>query len=246
MDEESWITDSAGPDDGDRSYRAIGLELMPGRVRRLALTITAVPLALALLIALRPWTYGSGTPNVFYSYPTTGQPTGGYGGATTNGTDTSTPSPSPTGDPATQAAAVTALLTQAQSDRKNASDAVTDAAGCGNLSADSAALANAQSDHRNLAQQAQSLTVSALVSDDSLTTELTAAFTDSGDADKDYAAWVTALESSCTAASATDDPNYQAGQSASAQATQDKQTLLNLWNPIATTYGQPTWSESDI
>jgi len=158
------------------------------------------------------------------------------------------PPPDPTtqtGDPTTESAAVTTVLGQAHTDRQAVINAVGDALKCGNLAGDEQALQTARSDRQQSAQQALQLTVDALPSGAALPQELNAAFADSAAADADFASWVTDLQSGCHP-SATSDPNFQAAGNESAQANQDKQTLLSTWNPIAQEYGQPTWNVGDI
>jgi hypothetical protein len=222
--------------------------------------IVTIPLLVVVLIIVHPWTFqsapasaggsgydvndGGNIPQVTEEYlPDTAEneDTGDTEPAEQAAPDTAT------ADPAAETSAITSILQQAQSDRQSVVNAVNDALACGgDLSGDQQALQSAQSDRQQLAQTAADTPADAIDAGSSLPEELSTALTDSAGADGDFAAWVADLSGSCSTGSVTQDQNYVAAQSASAQADQDKQTLLDTWNPIAQQYGQPTWSESNI
>ncbi len=146
-----------------------------------------------------------------------------------------------------EADAITNILRQAQSERQSVVNAVNDALSCGSaINRDQQALATAQADRRQFAQDAVDTPVDSLDGASMVPQELSTALSDSATADGDFAQWVGDLENSCSSGSVTQDPNYAAANSASTQADQDKQSLLSTWNPIAQQYDQQTWSISDI
>ena len=42
------------------------------------------------------------------------------------------------------------------------------------------------------------------------------------------------------------DPNFEAAQTTDQQANTAKQSFVNLWNPVATQYGLPTWTPDQL
>ena len=241
------------------AYQSPGLDLLPRPLLWKAVLILGVPLLLVLLLAIHPWTFGQsgGSSDSGYQFGLTGPNNEFPGGYQTTSPDTYTdtysePATTETtettasGDPQTEANAVTALLNQAKTDRGNVGGAVTDAANCGDLPADLAALQSAQTDRQNLAQQAGSLDVDALDGASSVPGLLDSAFTASATADGDYISWIGDLQQSCAPGTATDDLYYQNGYSDSQTADTAKETLLNTWNSVALQYGQPQFATTDI
>jgi hypothetical protein len=237
----------------DEPYAPAILSLLPVPVVRAAATIVGMTFLVVLLIAIHPWTFVS-TPSSSPSFQvgnligTGGTSTNSNPGGNFTPVDTSTEPPSASAaDPSAEAAAVTTILDQMKADRAAVVAAVNDAAACGgNLAGDVQALQNSQSDRTNLARSASRLTVDVLGGASSVPQELNTALTDSATADGDFAAWAMDLTQSCTAGTATQDQNYQAGQQASKTAQQDKQNFLDTWNPIAQQYGQEILTASDI
>jgi hypothetical protein len=221
--------------------------------------IVIVPLLAILLIAIHLWTFVSSSDPGHavdpgygdeYVVPTTDpvqQATGGFVPDNAGNDDSPTQTTTTGDDPATEAAAITNILQQAQSERQSVVSAVNDAINCGsNLAADEQALATAQSDRQQLAQSAADTQVDALDGASAIPQALSTALSDSATADGDFAQWAGDLQNSCSPGSINTDPNYAAAQTASTQADQDKQSLLSAWNPIAQQYGQQTWSISNI
>lgn len=133
------------------------------------------------------------------------------------------------------------LLAQSASDRSSIVNAVNDVNTCGpNLAQDAQVFQQAaDSRHQLLAKLAALPDSSALPPQ--MMQALTSAWQASDQADQDFAAWATDENSNgCTAAD-TSDTNYQAAATPDNQATTDKQGFVNLWNPIATQYGLPTY-----
>ena len=78
-----------------------------------------------------------------------------------------------------------------------------------------------------------------------LITGLTTAMQDSITADRDYQGWMADVASSGNCgANPANDPSYQAGQTASGQATAAKNAFLSSWNPMAPGYRQQTYSST--
>ena len=77
-----------------------------------------------------------------------------------------------------------------------------------------------------------------------LISTLTAAMRDSVNADRYYQNWMADFASAGTpcGSSSAQNPNFAAGQEASARATADKTAFLSIWNPLAPSYGQRTYS----
>ena len=239
------------------AYPTPGLSLFPRPLLWKAVLILGVPLLLVLLLAIHPWTFGSGDSGYQFIGQNAPNPDyqGGYqvpnqtfdtGGQTVVETTTESVETTTAGDPDTEAAAVTAILNQAKNDRGAVVAAVGAASRCDNLSSDLTAMQGAQNDRQNLAQQAAGLAVDALSGASSVPSLLNAALKDSATADGDFVSWIQDLQQSCTAGNATSDMNYSAAGEASTTAETDKQTLLNTWNPVAQAYSQPTFATSDI
>ena len=80
-----------------------------------------------------------------------------------------------------------------------------------------------------------------------LVSDLSAAMENSVAADRDYQSWMADSTSSGGCGSnPAQDSNYQAGQTASAEATAAKNNFLDIWNPMAPSYGQQTYSSTDF
>ena len=77
-----------------------------------------------------------------------------------------------------------------------------------------------------------------------LISTLTSAMRDSVTADQYYQDWMADFASagSPCGSSTSQNPNFAAGQQASAQATVDKDVFVSIWNPLAPSYGQRTYS----
>jgi hypothetical protein len=90
------------------------------------------------------------------------------------------------------------------------------------------------------------LSVSGLPNGPQLVSALTTAMQHSIEADKDYRGWMADFASSGSACGSdpSQDPNYAAGQNASAAATTAKNAFVALWDPMAPRYGQQTYSNT--
>lgn len=244
----------------ERIYPRVTLKAMPKEVWTAIVAVTIFPLLLVLLLAIHPWTFAGGTAGTVGSGQPDASQFGEFAAPTADtvvqentdtdaDTDSSTDeatSSSAAPDPASEAAAVTSVLQQAQAIRQSVVSAVQDASTCGDLSGDQQALRDAQSARESLATSAGDTPTDALPEAAEVPAELSTALTDSATADGEFADWVADLESSCDKSTATDDSNYQQAESDSKQASADKQTVLATWNSVASQYGQPTFTESDI
>ena len=99
---------------------------------------------------------------------------------------------------------------------------------------------------QGILQGLQTVSVSGLPNGTQLVSALTTAMQNSLNADNDYHAWmadVASSGSSC-ATNASQNPNYADALTADGAATTSKEAFVNLWNPMAPTYGQPTYSDN--
>ena len=99
---------------------------------------------------------------------------------------------------------------------------------------------------QNILQGLQTLSVGALPNGAQLISALRTAIQNSLDADNDYHAWMADLVSSGNSCGSNpnQDSNYVNGGSASSAATTSKEAFLSLWNPMAPTYGQQTYTDT--
>jgi hypothetical protein len=157
------------------------------------------------------------------------------------------PSPSRSPVPAEEKAArgLSTLLAQSNDDRSAVVDAAGDVRQCGPDLAQDARIFTS-----TVASRQRLLTRLAALPDASslpavMVQALTSAWQASVQADLDYAAWAQDQSSGqCTPGDA--DANLSAATAPADQANADKETFLNLWNPIATQYGLPTYQSSQL
>jgi hypothetical protein len=99
---------------------------------------------------------------------------------------------------------------------------------------------------QNILQGLQTLSVGALPNGPRLVSALKTAMQNSLDADNDYHAWMADLVSSGNSCGSNpnQDSNYVNGGSASSASTTSKEAFLSLWNPMAPTYGQQTYTDT--
>jgi hypothetical protein len=94
----------------------------------------------------------------------------------------------------------------------------------------------------------RTLSPSGLPNGAQLISSLTAAMQQSVTADRYYQNWMAdfaRLGYTC-GSDPGQNANYLAGQNASATATAAKETFLDIWNPMASSYGQKTYSRADF
>jgi flagellar basal body-associated protein FliL len=163
----------------------------------------------------------------------------------------SSPSASPSSSAPTQppgAAAMATLasyLSQSASVRPNVQNAINGVQSCSESPADAeTTIEQAITTRQNILQGLQTLSVGALPNGAQLVSALRTAMQNSVDADTDYHAWMEDLASSGNScgSNANQDSNYVAAGTADSAATTSKTAFVNLWNPMAPIYGQPTYT----
>jgi serine/threonine protein kinase len=138
-------------------------------------------------------------------------------------------------------------LTQSASVRPSVQGAIDGVQTCSESpSSGQATIQQAINTRQRILSGLQTLSPSSLPHGAQLISELSAAMQNSVHADQDYQSWMADSASSgggC-ASNPAQDSNYQAGTSASVQATAAKEAFLNYWNPIAPGYGQKTYTST--
>jgi hypothetical protein len=159
-----------------------------------------------------------------------------------------TPSPSPSLVPVEEVAAqgLSALLTESVSDRSAVVNAVSDVHDCGpNLAQDPGVFRGAITSRQQLLTQLASLPDSSALPA-GLVQALTGAWQASVRADQDFAAWAQDENSGTCSTDAMSDHNFAAARGPDDKATTYKKTFVNLWDPVATQYGLPTYQWSQL
>jgi hypothetical protein len=169
------------------------------------------------------------------------------------GGTSSPPTAAPTSTPKTSAAPVSkqdqqkaatqlaGLLSQSGNDRGAVIDAVVDVENCGkSLAQDEQTLTRAASNRNILLTKLGNLPDRSSLPA-SMMSALTGAWQASAQADTDLAKWATDEAGGCHKKTVQNDPNYKASLGPDSQATNDKQSFVAQWNPIATRYGLKTY-----
>ena len=164
--------------------------------------------------------------------------------------DTSVPPSTPPSTAALQTAtgqaqSLATLIQQSISARQAVRAAATDVVNCGNPSADQGAFNQAATSRRIIVNQLQGMDVSLLPNGQEMKSDLIAGLNYSIDSDDSYAQWAGDNIGSCSGDS-NSDSNYIAAQRTDPLATQAKASFANLWNSIASSYGQPSVAEATI
>jgi hypothetical protein len=138
------------------------------------------------------------------------------------------------------------LLTQSISDRSAIVSAYNDVDTCGSgLVADAQTFQHAATSRQTLLSRLGALPgANALPS--RLLQALTGAWQASVDADQDYAAWARDESAHGCRAHDTANAHYQATIAPNHAATTDKTSFVSLWNPIAATYGLPSYQQNEL
>lgn len=186
--------------------------------------------------------------------PTTANNAGNVAGVSPSVTSpAASPSVSPSSSSPSQppgAAAMATLasyLSQSAAVRPNVSNAVNGVQSCSESPADAeTTIQQAITARQNILNGLQTLSVGALPNGAQLVSALRTAMQNSLDADNDYHAWMTDLASSGNScgSNANQDSNYVAAGNADSAATTSKEAFVNLWNPMAPTYGQQTYTDT--
>jgi hypothetical protein len=265
MSDGRYRADDGFPTPGhqDVGYNAAVFRSVDRGVRLTLYRMLAVPLVLALLLALHPWTWGgssgSGTSDSNdFGYGTPAP----YDTATSDdGSDSLYPTddttadtgddgsdPSPTDDAQTEAEALDALISQSADARSDVSAAVSDVEQCGSgLSDDAGTFQDAADSRQSLAEQAQELTMDEVDGGSDAAELLSTALAQSAEADADYARWAQALaDGDCTPGSTQNQDDFVAGGKDSTKAQQDKSDFVDTWNPIAAQYQLASRSPDDF
>ena len=144
-------------------------------------------------------------------------------------------------------ATLASYLSQSAAVRPNVSNAVNGVQSCSESPADAeATIQQAITARQNILNGLQTLSVGALPNGAQLVSALRTAMQNSLDADNDYHAWMMGLASSGNScgSNANQDSNYAAAGNADSAATTSKEAFVNLWNPMAPNYGQPTYTDT--
>jgi hypothetical protein len=109
-------------------------------------------------------------------------------------------------------------------------------------------LQQAISTRQDILQGLSTLNVSGLPNGPQLVSALTTAMQNSLNADNDYHAWMADLVSSGAACGSNpnQDSNYVAAGTADSAATTSKDAFVAIWNPMASRYGQRTYSDAEF
>jgi serine/threonine protein kinase len=160
----------------------------------------------------------------------------------------SAPTQSPSQPPGAAAMATLAsYLSQSAAVRPNVSNAVNGVQSCSESPADAeTTIQQAITARQNILNGLQTLSVGALPNGAQLVSALRTAMQNSLDADNDYHAWMMDLASSGTScgSNANQDSHFVAAGNADSAATTSKEAFVNLWNPMAPTYGQQTYTDT--
>jgi hypothetical protein len=186
--------------------------------------------------------------------PTTAANAGNVAGTSPSVTSpTPSPSVSPSSSSPSQPAGTAAMATLASYLRQSAAVRPTVQAALDNVqncsespSTAAATIQQAITTRQGILQGLQTLSVSGLPNGTQLVSTLTTAMQNSLNADTDYHAWMADLVSSgnTCGSNPNQDSNYVNGGTASSDATTSKDAFLSLWNPMAPTYGQQTYTDT--
>ncbi len=147
-----------------------------------------------------------------------------------------------------EASKINFLLAGSSNDRNEIVSATNDISNCGNLSQDESTLESAAQSRQLLLNELTKLQISQVAGSAQLIAALTSAWQASKASDSSYAAWAgDLLQAGCTPGqSGQGDPSWQAAQTSDAQATAAKTQSAALWAPIATAYGLPQYTYSQL
>ena len=203
----------------------------PGRGGRIAVAVATVLIA-AVAGAFVAWRAGYlGSP----------------GPASSPGTSSS-PS-SPTQSPASVMTTLGTYLARSASVRPAIQPAIDGVRTCSQTPASGqASMQQAINTRQDILNGLRTLSPSGLPNGAQLISALTAAMQQSLTADRHYQNWMAdfaRLGYAC-GSDPSQNTNYLAGQNASAQATAAKKAFLDIWNPMAPSYGQKAYSHTDF
>jgi hypothetical protein len=146
----------------------------------------------------------------------------------------------------TAAQALATLLSNSVGDRAAVQSAVNDVLQCGlHLPQDAEVFSSASSSRANLITQLNELPGSSTLPT-GLLQDLAGAWTASQQADDDFAAWAQDQYTQGCTPNSTSDSHYLDATTPDNQATAYKSTFASIWNPIATEYGLPTYTQQTL
>lgn len=153
----------------------------------------------------------------------------------------------PSGNEATSASAVAALLAQS-ADARSTVIAATQAVENCTADPDSQIpqMSAAEAQRTSALQQLGSINANDFPDGSTMISDLSAAFNASNQADQGYAAWMSDVEGTQCPYATSSDSNYQAASAASSQAVAAKSAFLALWNPIAAQFNLTQYSQDQI
>ena len=171
-------------------------------------------------------------------------------------TSPATSSPAVSSSPATQSPAVVteqqaavslaALLARSASSRQAIDAAYNDVLQCGpNLTQDAQTFQDAATAHQQLLSDLAQLPGRSLLPQ-AMLSDLVSAWEASTSADDDFARWAADEVSSGCSIDDQSDPNFEAADAPDLQATASKTAFVKQWNPLASTYGLPTYQQNQF
>jgi len=227
------------------------------RMNPLLLVLAAVVVVVLVgVLAVRAMSGSTKSPGAATPAPPVSTPagapaaTGGSPAAPGTGTGTgpsasaSASASTGSGSAQSEAAAVDQLLGQSSSSRQQVIDAVAQVSQCSDpasVAAAQTALTQAAASRQALVTRLGALDMSQVQGGAQAVQVLSKAWSESATADSDYAAWAGAMShGGCSPNSAQPDSDYADAGTQSGDATNDKNTFIDLWTPIAMQYGLPT------
>ncbi|HEV2258979.1 MAG TPA: protein kinase [Streptosporangiaceae bacterium] len=144
-------------------------------------------------------------------------------------------------------ATLASYLSQSAAVRPTVQNAINAVQACSESPSDAeTTIGHAITTRQNILQGLQTLSVGTLPNGPQLVSALRTAMQNSLNADNDYHAWMADLVSSgnTCGSNPNQDSNYVNGGTASSDATTSKNAFLSLWNPMAPTYGQQTYTDT--
>ena len=144
-------------------------------------------------------------------------------------------------------ATLASYLSQSAAARPTVQNAINAVQACSESPSDAeTTIGQAITTRQNILQGLQTLSVGTLPNGPQLVSALRTAMQNSLNADNDYHAWMADLVSSgnTCGSNPNQDSNYVNGVTASSDATTSKNAFLSLWNPMAPTYGQQTYTDT--
>jgi eukaryotic-like serine/threonine-protein kinase len=158
------------------------------------------------------------------------------------------PSQAPSQPPgATAMATLASYLQQSAAVRPGVQAAISNVQNCSESPSNAeSTIQQAITTRQNILQGLHTLQVGALPNGAQLVSALRTAMQNSLNADTDYHAWMADLVSSgnTCGSNPNQDSNYVNGGTASSNSTTSKDAFLRLWNPMAPTYGQQTYTDT--